>query len=205
MLSVLVLYYLFLCSDSEIKIGQDEGKIHFEQVKLREKKRSSHDPFAELLSPTSNPRLRWSQELNPLYDYIKGFKVSDGVRLYDNQPSKLMESSKASDLQQGIERPNNKPGVIMEEDSEYLSSREETISPSDTTVYSPTPSDISRPTSSFSEPMSPNYSKKPHLYEEIMILPEKHEHSPPKAKGADLIQQMKRSVTEPVKQRNPGK
>ena len=35
------------------------------------------DPFEELLkAPTAKSNLRWSQELNPLYDYVRGGKVS---------------------------------------------------------------------------------------------------------------------------------
>ena len=35
------------------------------------------DPFEELLkAPSSKSNLRWSQELNPLYDYVRGGKVS---------------------------------------------------------------------------------------------------------------------------------
>ena len=192
-------------SDDEIKIGEDEGKAHFEQVKLREKKRPKADPFAELLNNQASARLRWSQELNPLYDIIKGFKVSDAVKLYDT-PSKLLESANASDLVGAADKPEErnsyKPSsaVIVEEDEQGLSSREETISPSDASLYSPPASDTSRPTSSFSEatPTSPtHYTRREHVYEDITVLPvDKME--PPKLKGASLIHNMKRSITEPT-------
>ena len=39
--------------------------------------RKSADPFEDLLkAPPSKSHLRWSQELNPLYDYVRGGKVS---------------------------------------------------------------------------------------------------------------------------------
>ncbi len=193
-----------LCSDDEIKIGKDEGKAHFEQVKLRDKKRPQHDPFADLLSPKANARLRWSQELNPLYDIIKGFKISDGVKLYDT-PSKLLESTRASNLiGSHSERASYKsPSVIVEDEGEYDPIDQRT-SPSESVPYSP-PGETSRPTSSFSEDtsLSPtHYARKQHLYEDIMILQdpkEEHHHpGPPQLKGTSLINHMKRSVTEPA-------
>lgn len=190
------------CSDDEIKIGEDEGKAHFEQVKLREK-RKKIDPFADLLSPGANIRLRWSQELNPLYDYIRGFKISDGVKLYDT-PSKLLESANASDLTGGHqERTSFKgtPSVIVEEESEYgQSSREQTCSPLDSSLYSPP---NSRPTSSFNEvttSISPT-RRRPHLYEEVNLdtISQKYEtketKEPTKPSGVDILKmlQQKRS------------
>ena len=193
--------WLPLYSEDEIKIGQDEGQAHFEQVKLREKKhRSQQDPFAELLSPKATARLRWSQELNPLYDIIKGFKISDGVKLYDTTPSKLLESSSASDRsKKGMsdERTSYKPSseVIVEEE---LENREEILSPSE--PYSPPASDTSRPTSSFSDatPLSPtHYTRREHLYEEINAFSDKP--NPIGLQGGSLIHHMKRSITEPPK------
>ena len=188
-----------MCSEDEIKIGQDEGQAHFEQVKLREKKqRSQQDPFAELLSPKATARLRWSQELNPLYDYIRGFKISDGVKLYDTTPSKLLESSSDRTKKEvSDEKTSYKPfpEVIMEEE---LENREDILSPSE--PYSPPASDTSRPTSSFSDamPLSPtHYTRKEHQYEEINFFSNKRDPAGPR--GASLIHQMKRSVTEPAK------
>ena len=46
----------------------------------RPKKSDDSDPFMDLLfAPPSASRLRWSQELNPLYDYILGGKVSPAI------------------------------------------------------------------------------------------------------------------------------
>ena len=111
-------------------------------VMLRDKKKESliSDPFADIMSPKSASRLRWSQELNPLYDYIKGFKVSEGVKLYDSTPSKLVKSAKAASSGEGVigngdseekeaggggANSNGKPpSMIMEEegDDEEISS-----------------------------------------------------------------------------------
>ncbi len=199
-----------LCSDDEIKIGKDEGKAHFEQVKLRDKKRPQHDPFADLLSPKANARLRWSQELNPLYDIIKGFKISDGVKLYDT-PSKLLESTRASNLiGSHSERASYKsPSVIVEDEGEYDPIDQRT-SPSESVPYSP-PGETSRPTSSFSEDtsLSPtHYARKQHLYEDITILQdpkeELHHPAPPQLKGTSLIYHMKRSVTQPADAKKHG-
>ena len=104
----------------------------FPPVKLRYKKKEeiASDPFADLLSPKSASRLRWSQELNPLYDYIKGFKVTDGVKMYDSTPSKLVQSSKATTGSGGGGGGDNgegaggggangkTPSMIMEEEGE---------------------------------------------------------------------------------------
>lgn len=110
-------------SDDETaaKKADEEAQIKYEGVVLRRRKQQE-DPFAELLSPRSSNRLRWSQELNPLYDYIKGFKA-DGVRLYDSSPvSKLMLSATAGSLEGrkvagGVH--NKPPSVIVEEEGEH--------------------------------------------------------------------------------------
>lgn len=108
----------------------------YQGVTLRNKKTEAliADPFADIMSPKSASRLRWSQELNPLYDYIKGFKVTDGVKLYDSTPSKLAQRSKVSPsaaasggaggdegerLEDGGATANGKaPSVIVEEEGE---------------------------------------------------------------------------------------
>ncbi len=167
-------------------------------VKLRQKK---HDPFADLLNPQSKARLRWSQELNPLYDIIKGFKVSDGVKLYDTTPSKLLESSRASDSgNTPSDRSSYKtPSVIIEEES---SSFEQAVPPSDSTPNF-LPEKISRSDSSASDatPLNPtNYSRRMHQYEDVALLPDKVEpaaNPPPMVKGTSLLQLMKRNVSEP--------
>ena len=99
------------------------SKTEFEGVTLRQKKKDkliTEDPFADLLSPKHASRLRWSQELNPLYDYIKRFKMADGVKMYDsNPPSKLVQSSSAAGIMvEGMEeRASVKlPSMIMEEE-----------------------------------------------------------------------------------------
>ena len=123
-------------AETPTNIKEGVSTAHFEGVVLR---RKHLDPFADILGSSSS-RLRWSQELNPLYDYIKGYKISEGVKLYDS-PSKLLESTKASDIfghgrssltSGDNESTNHKPpSIIVEEEfeSSSLSSREQTCSP----------------------------------------------------------------------------
>jgi hypothetical protein len=124
-------------TNQELGGGSEEFKGQIEGgIVLR--KRRHLDPFADILgSAHAAARLRWSQELNPLYDYIKGYKISESVKLYDS-PSKLLKSAKASDLHRksaeggevgGGGRPPA-PSIIVEEESEP-SSREQTCSPSE--------------------------------------------------------------------------
>lgn len=115
--------------------SDEEGKEHsaesaamgveFEGVTLRQKKKqelANEDPFADILSPKASCRLRWSQELNPLYDYIKGFKA-DGVKLYDSSPvSKLLHSTVANNTEGGA--TNKPPSVILEDEGEHFEERE---------------------------------------------------------------------------------
>ena len=103
-------------SDDEECKGEaaETGGITHKGVVLRKKRQQQHleDPFAALLSsPKASSRLRWSQELNPLYDYIKGFKA-EGVKLYDSTPvSKLLQSTSSS-MEGGT--PGKPPSVILE-------------------------------------------------------------------------------------------
>ena len=73
------------------------------------------DPFADILSAPRS-MLRWSQELNPLYDYIKGIKISDDVKLYD-VPSIATVSHEAPPPAP----PTKPPSIILEEDSDHES------------------------------------------------------------------------------------
>ena len=51
-----------------------------EGIVFRVKKENGNDPFADLLlAPPSKSHLRWSQELNPIYDYTRGMKVSPAI------------------------------------------------------------------------------------------------------------------------------
>ena len=106
-------------TDDEIEPEKDKKK--YDGVTLRQKKRIvEEDPFADLLSPKACSRLRWSQELNPLYDYIKGFKA-DGVKLYDSSPvSKLLLSTNASNIEGGLGggASGKPPSVIIEDEGE---------------------------------------------------------------------------------------
>lgn len=110
-------------SDDEGKKGDRAMKAQYQGVILRQKKKQQlEDPFADLLlSPKSSGRLRWSQELNPLYDYIKGFKA-DGVKLYDSSPmSKLLHSTTASSVEGvagGGGTLGKPPSIILEDEGE---------------------------------------------------------------------------------------
>lgn len=89
---------------------------------VRRKKKSSNqrkesDPFEDLLgTPQAVARLRWSQELNPLYDLIKGMKITEsitsqdkGIKLYAaSSPSITAASS-------GGKKIKKLPSVIFEE------------------------------------------------------------------------------------------
>lgn len=126
----------------EASKSSNPNKIEFTGVTLRQKKRLE-DPFADLLSPKSSARLRWSQEMNPLYDYVRGFKA-DGVKLYDSSPmSKLLQSTMASNLEGGA--PGKPPSIILEDEGEQeracssVSEDTQSVGSLDT-VQSPTPS-----------------------------------------------------------------
>ena len=139
------------------------------------RKRSKHlDPFADILgSAHAAARLRWSQELNPLYDYIKGYKISESVKLYDS-PSKLLQSTNASDLHRkssdGGELGGGRapaPSIIVEEESEP-SSREQTCSPSESQEEGDDESkcDLEIPHETSTLPRT----RRPHVYEEISFM-----------------------------------
>ena len=152
--------------------GQLEG-----DVVLR--KRNKHlDPFADILNSSHGAgRLRWSQELNPLYDYIKGYKISESVKLYDS-PSKLLKSANASDLHRKSAPVGERgsrlapPSIIVEEESES-SSREQTCSPSESQGEEDTKSELEVPTETSTLPRM----RRPHVYEEISFadLPSEEE------------------------------
>ncbi|KAL5516767.1 hypothetical protein EMCRGX_G002176 [Ephydatia muelleri] len=85
------------------------------------------DPFEELMTrPTASSRLRWSQELNPLYDYFKGAKFTQKMAsldyvLYENAQEEnttptsattttsSTEGEEPSSTAQGVE-----PDVVVE-------------------------------------------------------------------------------------------
>lgn len=124
-----VVYKLFVslpCSDDNKEDPTSSPSVN--PVIMREKKHRHIDPFADLLSsPSSVSRLRWSQELNPLYDYIKGVKISDGVKLYDVTPAR--PSQLANSHQAGQTSSANKPTVIVEEVEDSPSEHELSGSP----------------------------------------------------------------------------
>ena len=170
-----------------------------EGVVLR--KRRHLDPFADILgSTTAASRLRWSQELNPLYNYIKDYKVSESVKLYDS-PSKLLQSVNASDLNRKsapVIRPPA-PSIIVEEESE-TSSREQTCSPSESQGEGDedTKSELEMPRETSTLPRM----KRPHVYEEISFadLPPEEER-PSSEMGMVEKLKMRRTMYEKEQQK----
>ena len=159
------------------------------------RKRNKHlDPFADILgSPHAAARLRWSQELNPLYDYIKGYKISESVKLYDS-PSKLLKSTNASDLQRkstdGGELGGGRapaPSIIVEEESEP-SSREQTCSPSESQGEGEDEPrcELKIPHETSTLPRT----RKPHLYEEISFADRSPEEERP-ASEMGMVEKLK--------------
>ena len=74
--------------------------------------RSDSDPFEDLLgTPQAIARLRWSQELNPLYDLIKGMKISESISSHE-QGIKLYSSVPDAD---STKKMKKMPSTIFEE------------------------------------------------------------------------------------------
>ena len=180
----------------EVK-GQTEGGIVL-------RKRNRHlDPFADLLgSAHAAARLRWSQELNPLYDYIKGYKISESVKLYDS-PSKLLKSANASDIHRksaeggelggGGRAPA--PSIIVEEESEP-SSREQTCSPSESQGEGEEEGEGEGEDEQKCELEIPHETstlpraRRPHLYEEISFADRSPEEERP-ASEMGMVEKLK--------------
>ena len=125
-----------------------------EGVVMRHKPTSNDtaDPFADLLSaPPSKSRLRWSQELNPLYDYIRGIKISPKIG-YDSLAT----------------TPEN---IIREEDDLSTPGGDETASVTSSERRSSSDSQFDGLI--FVPQSAPNTlqraKRKPHNYDEIMI------------------------------------
>ena len=99
----------------------DGKSSEFPGVVLRPKKKAEFDPFADILgSPVGVSKLRWSQELNPLYDYIKGVKISEGMGSQDFRLYEVMAHERKKNRRSG--KP---PSVIAEEESEQSQSEHE--------------------------------------------------------------------------------
>lgn len=177
--------------------GQTEGSGS--EVVFRKRNRHHLDPFADILgSAHAAARLRWSQELNPLYDYIKGYKISESVKLYDS-PSKLLKSTNASDLHRksadggelgGGGGRVSAPSIIVEEESEP-SSREQTCSPSESQGEGEGDDDeekceleIPHETSTLPR------ARRPHLYEEISFADRGAEEERP-ASEMGMVEKLK--------------
>ena len=169
------------------------------------RKRNKHlDPFADILgSPHAASRLRWSQELNPLYDYIKGYKISESVKLYDS-PSKLLKSANASDLHrtsaEGSELGGRlpAPSIIVEEESEP-SSREQTCSPSESQGEGEGDDESKCELEIPHETSTLPRMRRPHLYEEISFADARPEEERP-ASEMGMVEKLK--LASKLKNRN---
>ena len=82
------------------------------------------DPFEDLLgTPQAVARLRWSQELNPLYDYIRGMKISEsissqdtGIKLYSTGPPVTPRgNAMVGSVGSSGKKMKKVPSVILEE------------------------------------------------------------------------------------------
>lgn len=84
-----------------------ERGVNEEGVVMRKKSNDSvsdgTDPFADLLlAPPNKSRLRWSQELNPIYDYVKGVKISPKIG-YDSLATTPENTIQEEDVSFSIE------------------------------------------------------------------------------------------------------
>lgn len=139
--------------EGELSMSDDEAPSplpsHGGVVLRRKKEEGDSDPFVDLLAaPPSRSHLRWSQELNPIYDYIRGIKVSPTVG-YDlmTKPEEVIHEE---DIQQDEET------VSIGSSSGRRSSSESGFEP---LVYIPqsAPNTLQR------------MHRRPHNYEEVVI------------------------------------
>lgn len=98
--------------------------IQGEVVRRRKKNQVESDPFEDLLgTPQAIARLRWSQELNPLYDSIKGMRIIDSIGETDVKFYFADEAGGAGDKSCVEQRPDftgtrkmkKLPSMILEE------------------------------------------------------------------------------------------
>ena len=182
---------------TELEGGSEEIKGQIEGGIVMRRRNRHLDPFADILgSAHAAARLRWSQELNPLYDYIKGYKISESVKLYDS-PSKLLKSANASDLHRksaeggelggGGRAPA--PSIIVEEESEP-SSREQTCSPSESQGEGEGDDEQKCELEIPHETSTLPRTRRPHLYEEISFADRGSEEERP-ASEMGMVEKLK--------------
>ena len=179
------------------------GRVDLSGVILRQKKiRSQTDPFAALLgSPVSVSRLRWSQELNPLYDFTKGVKTSQSmvaqdIRLYDVGTAAAKDTSVDSETPPKKTKP---PSVIIEE-SEQSETESEVVSPTELQR-----SDDFQMVQQMTGNLDPEKfyltaasctlprAKTPHTYEDINLLRQKP-IPPPRPRSGEVTEKDKESL-----------
>ena len=117
----LALPYSILLSHTFSETNLDKSDV-VRRPKRNGTQQKEPDPFEDLLgSPQAVARLRWSQELNPLYDYIRGMKISEsfssqdkGIKLYSTGPP-VTPRGNANAVGSSGKKMKKVPSVILEE------------------------------------------------------------------------------------------
>ena len=117
------------CLTATFILTYSEPTLDHGGVVFRQKKNVAHrnesDPFEDLLgTPQAVARLRWSQELNPLYDLIKSMKISESI----SSQEKGIKFYSTSAPDNGGKKMKKLPSVIFEE-SEVNTKQESTTVP----------------------------------------------------------------------------
>lgn len=161
----------------------------------KERPQVESDPFEDLLgTPQAVTRLRWSQELNPLYDYIKGMRITEsissqntGIKLYSATTMLNPENKNDTPRGNGSLKLKKPPSVILEESESETGSPQHGDTVPLITHSSPTEEGPEKQPMIYVPPGSSNLSRPPrrtHLYEEVELTP-----CLPQVKSeADLIQ-----------------
>ena len=88
------------------------GIVRRRKKKKNNPQRNESDPFEDLLgTPQAIARLRWSQELNPLYDLIRGMKISESIS--SQEQGIMLYSASAPDSDS--KKLKKMPSTIFEE------------------------------------------------------------------------------------------
>ena len=166
--------------DQKTEGGNPSSDASTAVVLRPKKKRMPSDPFADILgTPQAVSRLRWSQELNPIYDFIKGIKISESIssqdiKLYDVTPAARKASSEEGGNAVAKDSPltMKPPSIILEEEPE----QDQTVSPKPDDV-SPSPAAADKPNWVKPEKVYITAAsctmprmRKQHLYEEVMAV-----------------------------------
>ena len=154
--------------------------------------RSEFDPFEDLLgTPQAIARLRWSQELNPLYDLIKGMKISESMSSQE-QGIKLYSASVPD---ANSKKMKKLPSTIFEESEMSPKHGSQTTNAAGVPVITHTFPEANEeegeripmiiPEHKSSEPL-PKTPRRQHMYEEVALAPRASE--PMTTSIAGLIQ-----------------